>query len=175
MDKEMAWDEWKKNTLARHAATYPNLWYGVWSGNDSYNSTLNKNPGGAANEQYFAGTDFPVLNVHAHACYLYSAAKLLGIEFTEAGVKMRPELPVGAYRFDSPLVGLVKTAAGRYEGWYAPLRAGSWTLEIALPENERFSRAEVNGTRAAVKRLGDGTVVIKGSSSVGGALRWGLG
>jgi hypothetical protein len=133
MDKEMAWDEWKRNTLAKHADAYPNLWYGVWSGNDSYNSTLNRNPGGAANEQYFAGTDFPVLNLHAHACYLYSATKLLGIEFTEAGVKLRPALPVGAYRFDSPLLGLVKTAAGRYEGWYAPSRAGSWTLEIALP------------------------------------------
>jgi len=175
MDKEMAWDEWKKNTLARHAATYPNLWYGVWSGNDSYNSTLNRNPGGAANEQYFPGTDFPVLNLHAHACYLYSATKLLGIEFTEAGVKMRPALPVGAYRFDSPLLGLVKTAAGRYEGWYAPSRAGSWTLEIALPEGEGVSHAEVNGVRSAVKRLEDGTVVVKGTSSVGGALRWRLG
>jgi hypothetical protein len=177
MDKEMAWDEWKKNTLARHAATYPNLWYGVWSGNDSYNSTLNKNPGGAANEQYFPGTDFPVLNVHAHACYLYSATKLLGIEFTEAGVKMRPALPVGAYRFDSPLLGLVKTAAGRYEGWYDPSRAGSWTLEIVLPEGEAagFRHAEVNETRSAVKRLGDGTIVLKGTSKVGEPLRWALG
>ena len=177
MDKEMAWDEWKRNTLAKHADAYPNLWYGVWSGNDSYNSTLNRNPGGAANEQYFAGTDFPVLNLHAHACFLYSATKLLGIEFTEAGVKMRPALPVGAYRFDSPLLGLVKTAAGRYEGWYAPSRAGSWTLEIALPEGEaaKISHAEVNGTRAAVKRLDGGTIVLKGTSSVGGALRWSLG
>jgi len=176
MDKEMAWEEWKRNTLARHADAFPNLWYGVWSGNDSYNSTLNRNPGGAADEQYFAGTDFPVLNVHAHACFLYSATKLLGIEFTEAGVKLRPALPVGAYRFDSPLLGLAKTAAGRYEGWYAPSRAGSWTVEIALPEGEAkgFTHAEMNGVRSAVKRLEDGTIVLKGSSSVGKALRWAL-
>jgi hypothetical protein len=175
MDKEMAWDEWKKNTLAKHADAYPNLWYGVWSGNDSYNSTLNKNPGGAANEQYFAGTDFPVLNVHAHACFLYSAAKLLGIEFTEAGVKLRPALPVGAYRFDSPLLGLAKTAAGRYEGRYGPSRAGSWTLEIALPAGEAISHVEVNGVRMPIKRLEDGSFVLKGSSSVGTPLRWALG
>jgi len=176
MDKEMAWDEWKKNTLARHAETYPNLWYGIWSGNDSYNSPLNRNPGGAANEQYFPGTDFPVLNVHAHACFLYSATKLLGIEFTEAGVKMRPTLPVGAYRFDSPLLGLAKSAEGRYEGWYAPSRAGSWTVEIVLPEGEAagVSHTEVNGTRSAVKRLEDGTIVLKGSSTVSGRLRWAL-
>jgi len=175
MDKEMAWDEWKRNSLAKHAEAYPNLWYGVWSGNDSYNSTLNRNPGGAADEQYFAGTDFPVLNVHAHACYLYSAAKLLGIEFTEAGVKLRPALPVGAYRFDSPLLGLVKTAAGRYEGWYAPALAGSWTLEIALPLEEKFAHVEVNGVREAVKRLEDGSVVLTGKSAVGSPLRWAVG
>ncbi|MGA2852344.1 MAG: hypothetical protein ABSE46_25335, partial [Terracidiphilus sp.] len=175
-NKEMAWDEWKRNTLARHADAYPNLWYGVWNGNDSYNSTLNKNPGGAADEQYFAGTDFPVLNLHAHACYLYSATKLLGIEFTESGVKMRPALPVGAYRFDSPLLGLVKTAAGRYEGWYAPSRAGSWTVEIALPSKETavISHAEVNGTRVAVKRMEDGTIALTGTSSAGKPLRWAL-
>ncbi len=38
----MAWDEWKKNTLARHAEVYPNIWYNTWSGPDTLNSTVSK-------------------------------------------------------------------------------------------------------------------------------------
>ena len=49
-------------------------------------------------------------------------------------------------------------------------------MEIALPEGEAkgFTHAEMNGVRSAVKRLEDGTIVLKGSSSVGKALRWAL-
>ena len=176
IDKEMAWDEWKKNSFARHADVYPDIWYGVWSGNDSYNSPLNKQPGGAANEPFFHGTDFPVLNLHSHACFLYSATKLLGIEFTEAGVKIRPALPVESYRFASPLLGVAKSAEGQYEGWYAPSRAGSWTLEITLPEKltAEVSQVEVNGTRSPLRRLADGTIVLMGTSALHEPLRWAL-
>jgi cellobiose phosphorylase len=44
-DGAMAWDEWKKNTLARHAEAYPNIWYGIWSGPDFYRSVLSPHPG----------------------------------------------------------------------------------------------------------------------------------
>ena len=122
LDPAMAWDEWKKNSFARHAEAYPDIWYGVWSGNDSYNSPLNKQPGEAANQQFFHGTDFPVLNLHSHACFLYSATKLLGIEFTEAEVYRQPTLPMESFRMDSPLIGVSKSSAGEHKGWYAPSR-----------------------------------------------------
>lgn len=171
----MAWDEWKRNTLAHHAAAYPDIWYGVWSGNDSYNSPLNKHPGGAANQPFFHGTDFPVLNLHAHACSLYGASKLLGIEFTAAGMKISLGLPADSYRFDSPLVGVVKKR-GRYEGWYAPARSGTWTVEIALPEEEArsVSQVEVNGTRSRPMRQANGAIVVTGQSAPNQALRWAL-
>jgi Glycosyl hydrolase 36 superfamily, catalytic domain/Glycosyltransferase family 36 len=171
----MAWDEWKRNTLAHHAAAYPDIWYGVWSGNDSYNSPLNKHPGGAANQPFFHGTDFPVLNLHAHACSLYGASKLLGIEFTAAGMKISLGLPADSYRFDSPLVGVVKKFR-RYEGWYAPARSGTWTVEIALPEEEArsVSQVEVNGTRSRPMRQANGAIVVTGQSAPNQALRWAL-
>ena len=177
IDPEMAWEEWQRNSFARHAEAYPDIWYGVWSGNDSYNSLLNKLPGAAANEQYFRGTDFPVLNLHSHACYLYSAAKLLGIEFNETGVKVRPNLPVDSYRFESPLLGVSKSSAGRFEGWYAPSRPGNWTVEITLPEKLAvgISKVEVNGIHTPVKRLADGTIMLQGMSAAQKPLRWALG
>ena len=60
------------------------MWFGIWSGPDAYNSVLSKNPGGT-------GPDFPVLNMHAHAWPLYTAAKLLGVEFHESGVNFHPK------------------------------------------------------------------------------------
>ena len=56
---------------------------------------LNKRPGGAANEPFFHGTDFPVLNLHAHACSLYSASKLLGLEFTRRRAELEPGIALG--------------------------------------------------------------------------------
>jgi hypothetical protein len=175
IDPAMAWEEWKRNTLACHAESYPDIWYGVWSGNDSWNSPLSKHPGGAADEEYFRGTDFPVLNLHAHACSLYSASKLLGMEFTAAGMKLSLQLPEESYRFDSPLVGVVK-ANGRYEGWYMPSRSGSWKLEILLPREaaRSVSSMEVNGKRSPVQTQTDGAIVLSGSSAPGRPLRWAL-
>ena len=124
----MAWDEWKKNCLARHAETYPDMWYGIWSGPDAYNSVLSKNPGQT-------GADFPVMNMHAHAWPLYTAAKLLGLEFHQGGIALHPDLPLPEYEFASPLLGF-KKSAGSYSGWYAPIVAGRWTIDIALPKSD---------------------------------------
>jgi hypothetical protein len=175
IDPAMAWEEWKRNTLAHHAEAYPDIWYGVWSGNDSWNSPISKHPGGAANEPYFHGTDFPVLNVHAHACSLYSASKLLGIEFTGSGLKLNLALPLNAYRFDSPLVGVVKDH-GHYEGWYAPSKSGDWTVEITLPETatKNFSQVEVNGKRSPINRQANASILLTGSGVSGKPLRWAL-
>ncbi len=175
VDPAMAWDEWKKNTLARHAESYPDLWYGIWSGNDSYNSPLSKHPGAASSEVFFHGIDFPVLNVHSHACSLYSASKLLGMEFTGAGMKLNLALPVETYRFDSPLVGVVKSK-GRYEGWYAPSKPGEWTIEITLPASaaKALKQVEVNGKRSRIEWQANRAIVISGSSATGKPLRWAL-
>lgn len=44
-DGEMAWDEWKKNSFARHAEVYPAIWYGTWSGPDVINAVSSEHPG----------------------------------------------------------------------------------------------------------------------------------
>ncbi len=177
VDPAMAWDEWKKNSFARHAHAYPDVWYGVWSGTDSYNSVLSKQPGETAADPNFKGTEFPVLNLHAHACSLYSIAKLLGVEFTEDGISLSPDLPVESYRLDSTLLGVIKKSAGHFEGWYAPSQAGNWTLKIALPERvaKRILHVEVNGARIPTKKLADGTIVVTGSSESNKPLLWAIG
>ncbi len=177
VDPAMAWDEWKKNSLAVHAEAYPAIWYGIWSGTDSWNSAFSKQSGATVDDPHFHGTDFPVLNLHAHACYLYSATKLLGIDFTEHGVTLRPALPAASYRFESPLLGILRSSEGRYEGWYAPARSGVWTLHIALPSQEALAvtYGEVNGAKVLVKRLAGGVIELTGPGDARKPLRWSLG
>ena len=137
-DPAMAWDEWKKNSRANHAEVYPGIWYGAWSGPDVYCSSDSDHAGQTAYDwglvdpeahrrpsiyRGLSWTAWPVMNMHRHAWPLYSAAKLLGIEFTEAGVDLAPTLPQTEFSFRSRLVGLEKSAKG-YQGWYAPTKAG---------------------------------------------------
>ena len=183
-DGAMAWDEWKKNTLARHAEAYPNIWYGIWSGPDFYRSVLSPHPGETQfadlnssdpKERFDWGanwTDFPVACLHQHAWPLYTTAKLLGIEFHERGLCVAPVLPMAEYEFKSALVGVQKTKSG-YSGWYEPAAAGSWEIEIQLPQAERsrVTGVKVNG---AAQALTEGTIRLKGTSEPGKALRWEL-
>ena len=86
---------------------------------------------------------------------------------------LAPTLPVESYAFRSPLLGLVKSR-GRYEGWYEPLVAGEWTIELRLPasERQRFKRLRVNGAKQALTRTPDGAIEFRGASSPGKPLRW---
>jgi hypothetical protein len=175
VDGKMAWDEWLKNSLARHGDIYPDVWYGTWSGPDTLNSTVSPHPGETVNSGYLHYADYPVMNMHAHACSLYSLIKVLGVDFTEDGVRLAPGLPVDAYRFESPLLGLVKSSSG-YEGWYSPSRSGTWTIRLSVPAEEArwLPRAEVNGARIHPSRSADGWFEFKGPSAPARPLRWSL-
>jgi hypothetical protein len=170
---KMAWDEWTRNTLAMHAETYPEIWYGIWSGPDCINSELADKPGETGLE--FLGvkwTDFPVMNMHPHAWPLYTITKLLGVEFSSDGIDFAPTLPLKAYWFSSPLLEFERTEEG-YSGRYAPITAGIWRITLKLEEKElqRISRVEINGSEEAVAREGN-RIVFSGKSTPDKPLRW---
>jgi hypothetical protein len=175
VDPKKAWDEWKKNSFAVHAEVYPEIWYNTWSGGDTLNSTLSKTPGQTVNSGFLHYTDFPVMNLHSHACSLYSAVKLMGIEFSRSGLEVAPVLSEEDYRLESPLLGVRRTKAG-FEGWYAPSAAGEWTVVIRLPraESQRITKAEVNGRQHKFERGADGSIEVRGSSVPGKPLSWAI-
>ena len=165
VDGDMAWDEWKKNTLAHHAETYPDMWFGIWSGPDCYHSVLSKWPGGT-------GVNFPVLNMHSHAWPLYSAIKLLGTEFHPHGVRFKPVIPLPEYEFNATLLGFKRTRKG-YSGWYAPTTPGHWTVQVTLaePEFDRLNHLTVNGVAVVLQKEGQ-SIRFSGDSASGAPLRW---
>jgi len=173
VDGALAWDEWKKNSLARHADIYPDIWYQTWSGPDSLNSALSHKPGEAVNGAFFKATDFPVMCLHAHACSLYAITKLLGLDFTESGLAMRPVIPLPTWRFESPLFTLRKSSDG-YDGWYAPSQPGTWQISLTLPvaEAKTFTRLDVNGRRGRAAASAEGVISFTGDGAAGKPLRW---
>ncbi|MFX0061249.1 MAG: GH36-type glycosyl hydrolase domain-containing protein [Candidatus Hermodarchaeota archaeon] len=189
VDGEKAWDEWKKNTFAKHAEAYPNIWYGIWSGPDTYNSELSKYPGQTIfekaakaedvdkDEGFFgffnlSWTDFPVMCMHPHAWPLYTATKLIGLNLTPEGIEFSPTLPKDEYKFTSPLIGFEKTKDG-YSGWYTPQVAGNWKISLKLSEDELkiFKTIKVNGKEEELKSS-DGRLVWSGTGTPNKPLKW---
>jgi len=192
VDGDMAWDEWKKNTLAIHAESYPEVWYGIWSGPDTYNSNLSKYPGQTVfNEALLTEdskkdekeivwsvglgwTDFPVFNLHPHAWPLYCTTKLIGTKFTSEGVEFTPTLPKDEYKFSSPLFGFEKSKDG-YSGWYYPKVAGTWKISLKLNKDETklFSTIEINEKEEKITIEGD-KIIWSGISAPDKPFRWEL-
>jgi len=171
IDGAMAWDEWKKNSFARHAELYPEIWYGTWSGPDVLNSALSQQPGKTTGGQPFGWTDFPVLNMHSHACPLYALTKLIGATFTPSGVHLDPKVPLASFRFESPLLGLIKSDQG-YEGWYNPSSEGTYDIRLKLPPEEANKYSRVEGGGEVTARPAEGEFEVRGKGGGGTPLRW---
>jgi len=191
VDRQMGWDEWKKNTLAYHAENFPDVWYGIWSGPDTYNSDLSKYPGQTVfneslitgeqedgDEEEFLGhfgavwTDFPVFNLHPHAWPLYDVTRLVGINFTLEGVELRPTLLQDNYKFSSSLIGIEKTKNG-YSGWYNPVKEDIWkiSLELSNRELEKIDFVLINGNEKEFT-IKENHVFLNGESKLNKPLLW---
>jgi hypothetical protein len=191
IEKNMAWDEWKKNSLAFHAENYPEIWYGIWSGPDTYNSELSKYPGHTfLNEKYTQDdlkiketnksiepvitnwTDFPVFNLHTHAWPLFNTKHLMGINFTKDGVELNPIISNKQFNFSTPLIGLVKTKEG-YSGWYDPKGEGTWKIVFKASKEElnNIESIFINGKKENFVRR-ENCLEWDGKSTMNNPLRW---
>jgi len=80
VDMELAWDEWRRFSLANHTANYPTIWEGTITGPDTYNSPEAREPGRTWALPAFSMQQFPVNNLHVHAQPILSYLRLLGVE-----------------------------------------------------------------------------------------------
>ncbi len=189
VSEELAWDEWKKNTLAFHAENYPKIWYGIWSGPDTYNSELSKYPGQTIFDEFYltgkredstqklelAGvnwTDFPVLNLHPHAWPLFNLKHLIGVYFTKEGLFIKPVLPKQAFKFSSSLFGFSKSQEG-YAGWYFPKIGGNWKIVLKISRNDlaKVKVLVVNGITRDIEIKND-AIIFDGESTKTKPLEW---
>jgi hypothetical protein len=84
-DPGLARESLHRQTFAAHAAAYPHVWYGIWSGPDAYNSEMGEQPGETFVQPATPMTEYPVMNANAHAGPLLALLGALGIEATPDG------------------------------------------------------------------------------------------
>ena len=129
-DPARAWKELADNSMAHHADVYPDVWYGIWSGPDSYIAAYAERPGEAPYHGATPLTDFPITNSNRHALPLIDLVKLAGLEYTSEGLVLRPRMPFPTFAVDLPLAS-VKYGADSVEGRTEFQTAGR--VDVALP------------------------------------------
>ena len=101
-DVNEAWSSFTRNTLAAHAEKYPDLWYGIWTGPDSFNGPDNPRPGEADAHLVTALTDYPALNSHMHTSPLRALMDIVGVAGTRDGLRITPRLPTETFTVEWP-------------------------------------------------------------------------
>lgn len=179
-DPDLAFEEWRKNTLAYHAEAYPEEWMGIWSGPDTYNSVLAEHPGSTyfepeagRRERMLNWTDFPVYNLHPHAWTLYNLACLFVDDFDEEGIGYSLGFGSEAYSFQTPLASLRRTPEGFF-GSYAPSRSGVWRVLLSSAEEFSSWKLTVNGNPEVGKKQEDGRLAFFGTGDLKSPLCWEL-
>ena len=158
-DPARGWSSFERNTLFTHAALYPDLWYGIWSGPDSYNGPDHARAGEADAHIATALTDYPVLNAHVHLGPIRALFGILGIEPTQTELVVRPRIPAARWSVRFPRLWLS----------YAPDRASGRTFaSVPAPITMRvLLPSALRGGPVAVRVAGVGVVsTVEGDDAV---------
>lgn len=176
-DPEAAWRFYQSTLLAARAEAYPEVWYGVWSGPDSYNAHYHKRPGETYDFNATPMAKYPVMNMNRHAGPLLAALKMAGIAAQRDGILISPRLPFDTFEVRTPLIGFAY-APGQVEGHYAPqgVDGGPVMLRVRLPRAHPNAawRAVVDGQPCAVEVTGDLAALCLWPSAPGRLMAWRL-
>lgn len=169
-DPETGWERFTRNLLARHADAFPELWYGVWTGPDSFYGPDAERPGEADAHLVTALTDFPALNAHVHTSPLRALQAIVGVEGTAAGLRIAPRVPTDTFSVHWPRLH-VAYAPDAASGSFTPIGAGPLELELAIPSALDEVRVRIDGMEADTERDGD-RVRVWAEGRAGTPLTW---
>ncbi len=157
-DPDAGWSSLVRNTLAAHAEAYPDLWYGIWTGPDSFNGPAHERPGEADAHAATALTDYPALNAHIHTSPLRALVGLLGIRGTAAGLVIEPHVPTETFHVIFPRLSLA-SEPDHLSGSVTAAASRSIQMRVLLPSGLREAaqlEVEVKGdTVVSSTRSGD--------------------
>jgi hypothetical protein len=149
--RDLAWDEYTRNTLAKHAELYPDHWDGTISVDDVCHAFYGNHPEscGTGLSQTYAGqiTEQPTWMV-------MGAIRLAGITPTERGFDIAPHLPFGEYSLRMPRIGIA-SESNRLRGYIRPSGNGPIELAVHVPADAKRVTAWA-GTRKVDAVLEDG-------------------
>jgi hypothetical protein len=131
--KAYAFDELRRNTLANHADVFPNHWNGTISVDDVCWSFYSSDPSMCSNG---GSTRYDGQIMHQPAWALWDVVKLAGIQPTEEGYSIAPQLPFASHSISLPRVGVAVTPSA-IRGFITPEAGGVLRMRITLPANAR--------------------------------------
>lgn len=169
-DRDLAWQGLWRNTMARRAAVYPDLWYGIWSGPDAQYTNVHKDAGQTWASPATPMRDHPILNSNQHVGPLLGAIRLAGLEPATAptadglrpALRVGPRVPAGVrWSLDLPLVR-VETATDSYAVVLRPQIDGTRRLRPAPPPGAAgIGAIKIDGAPAALDAHGILTVPVR--------------
>lgn len=168
-DPKAAWDFFLRATMAARAEAYPGIWYGIWSGPDSYNSAYHKDAGRTFNINLTPMTDFPIMNMNRHAGTLLAGLRLGGVSVESGVITLRPAGAPDDFAIRTPLVGGAWCGA-KHKGYYAPVCTGTFRFAVAAPESA--SRLRLNGATIPFVRAEDGLVHFSAEGAPASRIAW---
>jgi hypothetical protein len=153
--RSLAWDEYTRNTLARHATVWPDHWAGTISVDDVCHAWYANDPErcGTGLSQAYDGqiTEQPTWMV-------MDAIRLAGMTPTMAGYDIAPHLPFSHFSLRLPRIGIA-SEAGRMRGYMTPEGDGPFQLTIHLPAGVSGARATTWADGHVVAHRTQGSVV----------------
>jgi hypothetical protein len=127
--RDLAWDEYTRNTLAKHAELYPDHWQGTISIDDVCHAFYGNHPEscGTGLSQTYSGqiTEQPTWMV-------MNAIRLAGLTPTGRGYDIAPHLPFDRFSLRTPQIGIASERR-RLRGYVTPLASGPVQLDVKPP------------------------------------------
>jgi hypothetical protein len=167
--RDLAWDEYTRNTLARHADLWPDHWQGTISVDDVCHAFYGNHPDscGTGLSQTYSGqiTEQPTWMV-------MGAIRLAGITPTRGGYDIAPHLPFADFSLRLPRVGIA-SEPHRYRGYFKPEGDGPIQLTVHLPADAGAVTAWA-GTREVPVTVADGIATFVVSGRRGRASDWAI-
>src|SRR3954470_15291032 len=163
-DRDYAFDEFLRNTLAQHATVYPEHWDGVISVDDACRVWYSDDPQVCG---IGLTTAYNTQIMHQPAWALFDLVKLAGLQGERDGWRVLPRLPMKTFSVRLPDVG-VAAEPGLLRGYVTPGRTGTVRLRVAAPEGDGL-RAYVDGKPVAAP-VHDGLVELAADAQPGRAL-----
>jgi hypothetical protein len=132
--REDAFSELLRNTLAAHARAYPAHWDGITSVDDVCDAYYSLSPAlcGAGLTTSYAGQI-----MHQPAWSLFDAIRLAGITPTEAGYAISPELPLRSFSLALPQIGVAYSSTGAH-GYVVTAARQTLTMTVRPPAGGRW-------------------------------------
>ncbi|MFL5781718.1 MAG: hypothetical protein ACJ760_10435, partial [Thermoleophilaceae bacterium] len=147
--REFAFDEWRRNTLAAHAAAFPRAWDGTISSDDVCWSYYSRDPSQCG---FHISSDYAGQISHQPAWLVWGLLKQAGIEPTATGYTIAPAMPLRRYSFRLPRVGLA-VRPGRMSGFVTSAEPGRLAMRVRLRARPRHGVRVRAGGRAIRARV----------------------